>query len=334
MPLITEREEVLKIYAEAGKRKWVIPTFCSENLTSTEAILAAVKEYGDGRGIEELPVTIAITNLYEHRSQSTNYTHSGKWNIGLKLFLSDLKILCGEDSPYGKLKVMVHLDHISPLLDRELLSWDMKMFSSIMFDASHLPFQENIEATAEFVSERGNEIVIEGACDEIIDAGGGLVNKLTSPEKAEEYFRKTNVNFMVANLGTEHRAGVADLKYHGAMAREIKKLVGPRLVLHGCSSVSSEQVKNLYDDGVCKVNIWTALERDSSPVLLRDMLLNAAKITGPARAAELYQERLLADRADLLSKVSLSHFTTSYRQNIIFEEMKKVVRNFLDLWYV
>ncbi|OGV49935.1 MAG: hypothetical protein A2017_10615 [Lentisphaerae bacterium GWF2_44_16] len=334
MPLITEKEEVLKIYQEAGKRKWVIPAFCSENLTSTEAILAAVKDYGDGKGIEELPVTIAITNLYEHRSQSMNYTHSGRWNIGLKLFLSDLKILCGEDSTYSKLKVMVHLDHISPLLDRELLYWDMKMFSSIMFDASHLPFQENIEATAEFVSERGNEIVIEGACDEIIDAGGGLVNKLTSPEKAEEYFRKTNVDFMVVNLGTEHRAGVADLKYHGDTARKIKKLAGCGLVLHGCSSVSSEQVKNLYDDGVCKVNIWTALERDSSPALLKDMLLNAAKITGPARAAELYQERLLADRADLLSKVSLSHFTTSYRQKIIFEEMKKVVRSFLDLWYV
>jgi fructose-bisphosphate aldolase class II len=334
MPLVTRREEVLGIYDEAAKRKWVVPTFCSENLTTTEAILSAVKEYGDSLGIDNLPVTIAITNLYEHRSQTVNYTHSKKWNIGLKLFLSDLRILCGEDSPFAKLKVMVHLDHISPVLDRELLSWDMNMFSSIMFDASTMPFQENIKVTAEFVSVHGREIVIEGACDEIIDAGGNEVSRLTRPESAYEFMAKTKVDFMVANLGTEHRASAADLKYHGDIARSISARIGKKIVLHGCSSVSPDQIRNLSDDGVCKVNIWTALERDSVPALLRDMSLNAGKVVGQANAGKLLQERILGEKADSTSKASLGYFTTTYRQGIIFEEMKGVVARFLSLWYL
>lgn len=334
MPLITRREEVLAIYGEAAKKKWVVPTFCSENLTSTEAILSAVKEYGDSIGVDDLPVTLAITNLYEHRSQTLNYTHSKRWEIGLKLFISDLKILCGKDSPYANLKVMVHLDHISPVLDRDLLEWDMNIFSSIMFDASAMPFQENMKATAEFVSAHGKEIVIEGACDEIVDAGGNEVSRLTSPENADEYMRRTKVDFMVANLGTEHRASAADLKYHGDLARNISAKIGKKIVLHGCSSVSSEQIRKLFDDGVCKVNIWTALERDSVPALLREMAANAGKIAGQAYAGKLLQEHILGEKADTSSKASLGYFTTTYRQGIIFEEMKKVVTGFLGLWYV
>ncbi|MCX6985084.1 MAG: class II fructose-bisphosphate aldolase, partial [Lentisphaerae bacterium] len=301
---------------------------------TTEAILSAVKEYGDSIEIDNLPVTLAITNLYEHRSQTLNYTHSRKWNIGLKLFLSDLGILCGEDSPFAKLRVMVHLDHISPVLDKELLGWDMNLFSSIMFDASAMPFQENMKATAKFVSAHGREIVIEGACDEIVDAGGNEVSRLTSPENAEEYMSRTKADFMVANLGTEHRASAADLKYHGDIARRISGKIGKKIVLHGCSSVSAEQIRKLFDDGVCKVNIWTALERDSVPALLRDMTANAGKVAGQAHAKKLLQERILGEKADAASKASLGYFTTSYRQGIIFEEMKKVVKGYLGLWYV
>jgi len=42
---------------------------------------------------------------------------------------------------------MVHLDHIQFDDDKELLTWDMDQFSSIMFDASKLPFKENMQLT-------------------------------------------------------------------------------------------------------------------------------------------------------------------------------------------
>ncbi|MCA1809955.1 MAG: class II fructose-bisphosphate aldolase, partial [Lentisphaerae bacterium] len=172
MPLITERAQVLEIYQKAAARRWVIPTFCSENLTTTEAILSAVKEYGEAHQLPQLPVSVAITNLYDHRSQTLNYTRSGSWLVGLKLFMADLQVLCGPDSPFAGLRVMAHLDHIQPQADADLLNSDLRSFSSIMFDASTHPFEENMRLTADFMQKHGGNIVVEGACDEIVDAAG------------------------------------------------------------------------------------------------------------------------------------------------------------------
>jgi fructose-bisphosphate aldolase class II len=118
------------------------------------------------------------------------------------------------------------------------------------------------------------------------------------------------------------------------MAREISKLTGTKLVLHGTSSVGNDQVRNLFDDGIAKVNIWTILERNTAPVLFEDMVRNAAKITGKNKAEEMHKSGLLGAEADRESKASLSHYTTVYRQDIIFSEMKKIVLAYFDLWYV
>jgi fructose/tagatose bisphosphate aldolase len=334
MPLITDRQAVLDLYAEAAQRRWVIPSFCSENLTTTEAILAAAQEYGRRIGRDDLPVTVAITNQYNHRSQSKFYTHTRRWDIGLKLFLADLRVLTGPGSPFNKLSVIVHLDHTQWDNDAELLQWDMGQFSMIMYDASELPFDANIARTAEFVEKHGREIVIEGACDEIVDATGEQKSALTNPEMARRYLRETGVDYIVANLGTEHRASAADLKYHSDLARRISAKTGPKLVLHGTSSVGQDQVRDLFADGVAKVNIWTSLERDSSPALFSDMVANAAKIIGPAEGRKLLDAGLLGPNCDLASRPSLAHYTTTYRQQIVFEEMKKIVMGYFELWYV
>jgi fructose/tagatose bisphosphate aldolase len=334
MPLILERRKVLDVYAEAGQKKWVIPTFNSENLTTTEAILSAALDYSLKINKPDLPVTIGITNQYSHRSQSVYYTHTRLWDIGLKLFLADLHVLTGKGSPFEKLNVMIHLDHTQWDSDKPLLEWDMNQFSMIMYDASALPFEQNIKLTAAFIEKHGHEIVVEGACDEIVDATGDTRSDLTTPEQAIRYLNQTRADFIVANLGTEHRASAADLKYHGDMAREISKLTGTKLVLHGTSSVGNDQIKNLFNDGIAKVNIWTILERNTSPVLFEDMVRNASKITGKEKAEELMQSGLLGEKADRSGKASLSHYTTVYRQNIVFGEMKKIVFEYLNLWYV
>ncbi|MCE5198333.1 MAG: class II fructose-bisphosphate aldolase [Armatimonadota bacterium] len=334
MPLVVDRNHVIDVYADAARRGWVVPTLCSENLTTTEAILSATKDYADSIGKRDIPITIAITNLYAHRSQTLNYTRTGSWEMGLRLFLADIEVLTSPGSPFEGLNVMVHLDHVQHDVDHELLNWDMKRFSSIMFDASSLPFDQNMKATAGFVEKHGRKIVIEGACDEIVDATGSEVSSLTTPERAEEYVSRTGADFIVANLGTEHRASAAELRYHGDIARQIKAKVGSRIVLHGCSSVSNDQIKNLFTDGVCKVNIWTTLERDSSPALLKDMVKNAAKVGGPAVSGKLLESGYLGPNADTTSRSHLDYFTTVYRQNITFNEMKRIVNTYLEMWYV
>jgi len=333
MPLILNREEVLRVYEEAGKRGWVIPAFNSENQTTTEAILQAALDYSQIINKPDIPITIGITNNYSHRSQSVNYTHTGKWDIGLRLFLTDIEVLTDKGSPYENLNVMILLDHIQWDTDSDLLKWDMGKFSVIMFDASTLPFEDNIKMTERFVAENHSRIVIEGACDEIVDATGDVRNDLTTPEQAVDFLTRTKVDYLVANLGTEHRATSKNLKYHDDLAQQISRLTGARLVLHGTSSVGEDQIGNLYSDGIAKVNIWTTLERDTTPVLFENMVRNASKITGKKKTEALIRTGLLGPGADSDSEASLSHYTTLYRQDIIFNEMKKIVLKYLTLWY-
>ncbi len=86
MPLILNRDQVLDIYSEAAVKKWVLPTFNVENLTTAEAILEAVKDYGENTGVNNLPIIIGITNNYSKRPQSVFYTHTRKWEVGHKNF--------------------------------------------------------------------------------------------------------------------------------------------------------------------------------------------------------------------------------------------------------
>ena len=330
MPLILEKEQVQAVYAEAKSRQWVLPAFNSENLTTSEAILSAASGYGKEVGIEDLPIIIGITNNYLPRPQSVFYTHTRNWQIGLKLFLGELKILIANESPYSNLKVMIHLDHIQWDIDENLFGWGMDQFSSIMYDASTLPLDQNIKKTAEFRDKYGEEILIEGACDEI---GKSTKNNMTSVEDAEKFQRETGVDIIVANLGTEHRASGSDIRYDGNLARKISHKTGPCLCLHGTSSVSTENLSRLFDDGINRVNIWTTLERDSSSNLFEKMLENAAKIIGPTRAHALHSDGLLGAGTDLISHPSIDYFTTTFRQNEVYNHMQSNILHYLRIFY-
>lgn len=330
--IITKFEEVKKVFEKAGKNGWVLPCLCSENQTTTEAILSACSEYGKKIG-KRVPIIIAITCCYSHRSQAVNYTNTKDWKTGLKLFREDIETLAGENGKYSDVDVLIHLDHIQFDDDLELINSDLSGFSSIMYDASALPFEKNIELTAKFVQKMKGKILIEGACDEIVDATGTEHNALTTPENAKKYLDQTKVDMIVANLGTEHRATGKELKYHGDLAREIKKVIGNNIVLHGTSSVSNDQVKSLYADGVCKVNIWTAMERDSSKILFYEMVKNASKVGGMEIVDKLIKEGYLTEKCLTGDKINIEYFTTKYRQEIIFNEIKKMVAEYLNMWY-
>lgn len=331
--IITKFEEVKKVFEQAKKDGWVIPCICTENQTTTEAILSACSDYGKKIG-RRVPIIIAITVKYSHRHQAINYSYTDDWKVGLELFKGDIKALAGEGAPYSDVDVLLHLDHVQFDDDYELLESDLSDYSSIMYDASNLPFEQNIEKTAEFVKKNKGKILIEGACDEIVDATGTVRNALTTPENAKLYVEKTGVDMIVANLGTEHRATGKELKYHGDLAREIKKEIGNIIVLHGTSSVNNEQVRELFGDGVCKVNIWTALERDSSKPLFYDMVVNASKVAGEEVVDTLIKEEYLTEKCRTNEKINIEYFTMRYRQEVIYKAMKKMVEEYLNMWYV
>lgn len=330
MPIITGRKNVLAIYEEAAKRKWVLPCLCSENQTTTEAILTAAEEFALDNHYDRIPVIVAITNQYDHRTQSTYYSNVRRWDIGLELFRNDIEIL---SKNFPHVDVLIHLDHCQHDQDAELLDSNLSMYSSVMYDASNLPLEENIRKTRAYVERKGDEIVIEGACDEIVDATGGEHNDITTADKCEDYLKRTGVDIVVANLGTEHRASGKNLHYYADAANAIRERIGHKICLHGTSSVSNDQIQHLYGDGVCKVNIWTAIERDSAPALLEFMVKNAAKCGGPAMEKKLVEQGYLTKEHQTGEDTSLQYFTSTARQNVIFESMKKIVRSYFDMWY-
>jgi fructose/tagatose bisphosphate aldolase len=332
MPLILTRTEVLAIYADAARRRWVHPSFSTENVTTTEAILAAALEHSDHLRQPDFPITIALTHRYPERPQSAAYSPAGNAVMGMKLFHADLRTLTGRDSPYARLRVLVHLDHGQFDTDADALDSPGGVFSSVMFDASGLSFEDNVSATRRYVERHQDEIVVEGACDTIAHVGESGSTPCTAPDDAEHYYRATGVDWIVANLGTEHRAGVSTLRYRDDVAREIRRRIGPKLSLHGTSSVRPDQLTKLFEDGVGKANFWTALERDSSSELMTTMVEHAAECAGSTTALLLKDRGLLGPKIDASRPVSIDYCTTRFRQNIVFESMKRTVKSFLAQW--
>lgn len=331
MPIILGKPDVVAIYQNAAERQWVVPTFCAENQTTVEAILAACQAKAAELGMR-IPVTVAMTGRYWHRPQAANYAGSRNPVTGFELFLGDCEVLARPDGDYPDVDVLTHFDHGQPDDDAAWLTGDLSRFSSVMYDASAYPWEVNLARTAEFVAAHGEELLVEGAADEIVDADCAPHAELTSPARAEEFVERTGADMVVANLGTEHRASTADLRYHPEAARAIAERIGARLVLHGASSVSPAQLATLYADGVCKANIWTSLERDSSPELLRQMVGHADAVAGPI-ATQLALEGLLGPKAPTDGRADITYFTSTWRQSVVLERMQQIIAGYLNLWY-
>lgn len=332
MPVITGRAAVAEVYNQAKRRRWIVPTFCTENQTTVEAVLAAVQQKAAELGVR-VPITIGITGQYLHRSQSTRYTHGRNPLTGRLMFLRDCEVLARPGGDYPDVDVITHFDHGQIQYDGDVLDGNLEGFSSVMFDQSEVPWEQNIRSTAQFVRTYGDRVYVEGAADEVADADTGELRGLTTPERAREFLDATGVDMVVANLGTEHRASVQDRRYHPEAARAISAIIGPRLVLHGASSVAPAQLDTLFDDGVCKVNIWTTLERDSAPVLMRDLLENADLVAGAELAQRLQNEGLLGASAPTTRRPDMDYFATTHRQDIVFDVMRHIVKGYLDRWY-
>lgn len=331
MPIIRGKDRVVALYAAAAARNWVVPTFCGENQTTIEAVLGACQAKATELGTR-VPVTIAMTGRYSHRAQARYYAGSRNPDTGFELFLGDCEVLARPGGDYPDVDVLTHFDHGQYDDDAEQLAGDLSRFSSVMYDASAAPWEVNLASTAEFVARHGADLLVEGAADEIVDATGGVRGELTSPDRAEEFVARTGADMVVANLGTEHRASAADLRYVPEAARAISGRIGPRLVLHGASSVPVDQLAGLFGDGVCKVNIWTILERDTSPQLLRAMVEHADQVAGP-EAAALAAEGLLGPNAPVGGRADIAYFTTAWRQELVLAGMQSIVAAYLDLWY-
>lgn len=336
MPLITDYQHVKATYREAAQLGAGLPVFCAEDRETLEAILASVVEYGQKIGVEDLPIIPAWTVRYPGRGQMKLVTACGNPRLGVRLMFSDLEAFMSEDSPYRKLRVLPHLDHGFPWLDGDILEEYAGRFASVMCDASERPFEENIRLTAEYVEKVRGRVVVEGAVDEIFEAGSsGEKNEPTTVAQAQRFLRETGVDIIVPNVGTEHRATAGQVNYRAERAREICAAVGPILCLHGTSSVKPADLLRLPRDGFVKINVYTTLAVHGGQAVARSVLQNLPGIFDEAQLREMMGAGVLAETAfpaGVLqgAKPKLAIAANPTRRDAWFTAVKNRCQDFLE----
>lgn len=273
MRIVNGREEVLVALAEAGRSGR--PLFCpnAETPDEMEGVLSAAEAYAADCGLEGMAVGIGVTASYPEHGQLKRLG-TGSLRATWRVWDGWLRGYAAVEGLYPRVEVIPFLDHgWAPHAEDVDLMEDAGFQTAmgiVMFDASALGIGENIRLTRAYVGQAGGRVVVEGCPDKILSqaeiARRGLrtADLLTDPEQAERFVRETGVDLIVPSLGTEHRGQSGEgIFYRRELARELARRVGPRLALHGTSSLG-ERVGDVGADGVCKVNYYTAMARAAS----------------------------------------------------------------------
>jgi fructose/tagatose bisphosphate aldolase len=340
MALVQDYQQVKDIYTDAGERGVGLPLFCCEDRQTLEAILAAAYEIGQEIGNPHIPITPSWTARYHTRCQACLVSKTGNPILGCKLMFSDLAVLTGEDSPYKDLQVMPHLDHANPWENEDILLGFADQFASVMCDASEKPLEENIRLTAAYVEKVKGRVVVEGAVDEISSTDGGAREKKTTIEEAQEFITKTGVDIIVPNLGTEHRSTTASAHYDSELARKLSAALGKVMCLHGSSSVKKEDLSKLPDDGIIKINLYTALAYAGGKAVVNHVLEDLGNVYKEDELAALVEKGVLGEavlkpgygKTKEPIGPKLAHFTNPPRSDAWYTAFKEKCKDYMRVF--
>lgn len=155
----------------------------------------------------------------------------------------------------------LHLDHCDdPALCQEAVEAG---FSSVMIDASALPFEDNVRITRQVVEAAhargvGVEAELGGlAAGEASHEFSSGVEALTDPEQARDFVAQTGVDALAVSVGTVHGLYKGDPHIDLPRLEAIRQRVGIPLVLHGGTGVPAELLRESIARGVAKVNVNT-----------------------------------------------------------------------------
>jgi len=186
---------------------------------------------------------------------------------------------------FHDIPVVLHLDHATEL-DSIKTAVDCG-FTSVMIDASMLPFDKNVEitkATAEIAHPKG--ISIEGELGWVggfdLQARNTGQPVLTEAKEVEKFVSMTGVDALAVSIGTSH--GV----YESLPNLDIKKLKqlneasSTPLVLHGGSGTPDNQIQQAVRNGICKLNTYA----DCRVAMAKGLKISAESQTRPDPPAQ------------------------------------------------
>lgn len=333
MPVVTSVEKSLEVYKIFAEKRVAVPCFCTENLATTHAVFAAAEEIGRDFDITNVPVILSFTARYPERQQLVNYTPFADPVEGFLALRDDALRLARKGGKFENVMVFAHLDHGQPDADNDLFEMGKGFVSSVMYDCSALPLEENIARTKKFKEQHRADYLVEAIVDEIAMSGSQPL-QLTDPARAKAYVDETGVDVIVPNVGTEHQSTYIPAKYHRERARAIRDAIGHKMVLHGSSSLSKEEVRRIGEDGIIKLNIWTTFEKTAGQRLAKDTIQNLPGILTQHDIDVLIEEGRLGEffRACPPARPSLKFLTEVHRRNeIFFPTVKEMMKEYMRL---
>jgi fructose-bisphosphate aldolase class II len=186
--------------------------------------------------------------------------------------------------------VVVHLDHA---MDRELVTEAVSLgFTSVMYDASKLSYDDNVAATAEVTSFcHDHGVFVEAEIGEVGGKDGvHAPGARTRPEEAAAFAEATGVDALAVAVGSSHAMTERTAELDFELIASLRAAVPVPLVLHGSSGVADEDLTRAVESGMTKVNIATHLNNVFTDVVRRVLadqpaLVDTRKYLGPARDA-------------------------------------------------
>lgn len=235
--MLLEGTEVL---ARAARRGVPVIGFSAYNMETVQGICAAGEQSGS-------PLLL--------QAGSSAFTYAGRDALA-RLALDAAR---SATSPVG-----VHLDHSRDL--DELDACISLGYTSVMFDGSHLPFEENVGLTRTAVERahaagvwvEGELGAIAGDEDRSLSASAG---EMTDPHMAAEFAERTGVDALAVAVGNVHGFAPPDARLDLEHLSLIARSCSAPLVLHGASGVPIDQLRAAAGIGVVKFNVNTELRR-------------------------------------------------------------------------
>lgn len=263
MPL-TPTDEIVRPAVVAGQG---VGAFNVVQLEHAEAIVA-------GAEAADRPVILQI-------SENTAKYHGSLAPVGL----ATLAI-----ARAARVPVAVHLDHAE---STELVHEAVQLgFSSVMFDASTLPYDENVATTTSVTAHcHQHGVWVEAELGEVGGKDGAHAPGVrTDPAEAHDFVAATGVDALAVAVGSSHAMLTRDAVLDFELIGRLRDTVPVPLVLHGSSGVGDEDLRQAVAAGMTKVNVSTHLNKAFTAAVREHLAehpgtADPRKYLGPARTA-------------------------------------------------
>ena len=276
-----------EVFKSAINEDYGIGAFNVHNLEFIEGVMQAAEEMSS-------PVIIGIATI------SIDYAG-----------LEPLAAITKDFAERSHVPTVIHLDHGD---DIELVRRSIKSgFSSVMYDGSKYPIDENIKRTREIVKiARAEDISVEGEIGVVggfegLDRGDISHEQLqalyTRPEEARRFVEETGVDALAVSVGTVHGMPIQNAAIDFQRLKEIHEAVDVPLVFHGCTGLKNEDYHKAIALGVKKFNVGTRLMIEFQKALKSAIGIDENKLFSCLRAGTEAVTAAVKDRIKILKSV-------------------------------